>query len=193
MPSGGIAKYPASYGDWCPPPPAKKIDNSFTGAWAYIETVRLLGSMAEQMNNESLVTSLNALYDTLKSDFVSAFYSNSDGHYLDGSLQTSYSLPLHSNIYSGDNMKQTLEKGLVNLIQNTNNGLFTTGILGVKTMFPELSLVEFFPSFFLFLGSAFSFFAEKNERWKRVITPIWQLKWLKVGITLLTHRGLFRL
>ena len=40
MPKDGIGHYPASYGDWVPPPPAPKIENSFPGAFSYIVTVQ---------------------------------------------------------------------------------------------------------------------------------------------------------
>lgn len=133
-----IAKYPGSFGDWCPPPPNPKINNSFAGAFGYIETVRIVSSLCNVTGNKTYQQSLDTLYETLVSEFVGAFYDNSKGMYLTG-LQTSYAMALEANIYSSSSMKTQLENGLIDTIINKNNKLMTTGIIGAKFMFPQLS------------------------------------------------------
>ena len=129
-----ISQYPASYGDWCPPPPSPKISNNFAGAFGYIETVRIIKNLANIIGNASYESQLDALQNTLTSEFVNAFYA--DNKYLTG-LQSSYAMSLHSQIYSSDSMKNDLETNLLKQISADNN-LLTTGIIGAKFVFPIL-------------------------------------------------------
>ena len=136
MPSstnGGISKYPSSYGDWVPPPPAQKIDISFTGGWAYIEAMRILSTLANEINNETVVNYANSMMQSLIDQFITAWQNNTQ--YSIG-IQTSFVIPLHSGIYNNVSLtKEILEEGLMNRIKNIDNSMITTGIIGCKFLF----------------------------------------------------------
>eukprot|EP01084_Bolivina_argentea_P268270 455601_1 len=131
-----ISKYPAAYGDWVPPPPVPKIDNHFSGAFAYIETVRIIKNLANIIGNSSYESYLNTLENTLKNEFISAFYNDGSNEFLHG-LQTSYAMTLHAEIYSNNTMRNNLQTNLVKKI-HIDNDLLTTGIIGAKFILPIL-------------------------------------------------------
>ncbi|ETO27481.1 hypothetical protein RFI_09651 [Reticulomyxa filosa] len=149
-PKNDIKQYPASYGDWVMyiymyiciyvymyiDQFIQNIDNPFTGAFSYIEAVRIVSSFAEEMDNLTLVSELNSLYSNLKGLFLNAWFNNQTNNF-DVGIQTSYALPLHAHIYDPARLAQ-IENNLLTQI-STDHNLLTVGILGCKFLFPVLS------------------------------------------------------
>jgi alpha-L-rhamnosidase len=137
----GMAKFWGQYGDWCPPPPQKKSPVSFTAASSYIQSVQDLATIAQQLGRQQQaqqlqveVAHLLALYNDA---FMNAVHSR-DGGYLNN-LQTELSLAIAVGAVDSSHLSE-VSKVLLDDV-SANKVHMTTGIIGVKALFPALSAI----------------------------------------------------
>ena len=103
IPKEGISKLPnCHYGDWVPPPPSPKVDNTFTGAFSFMMSVKQTKEMADMLGKNDDSTMLEQTLEKLISDFNKGFMT-SDTQYLNG-IQATYVLPLAVGAVPNDKM-----------------------------------------------------------------------------------------
>jgi alpha-L-rhamnosidase len=135
----GMAKYWGQYGDWCPPPPQQKSPVSFTAASSYIQSVQDLATVAEQLGQHQQaqqlqieVTRLLGLYNDA---FKRKFHLHDVGYLQNAQTELSIAIMLGA---VGDEELPAVSKLLLDDIA-ANKVHMTTGIIGVKALFPALS------------------------------------------------------
>ena len=134
--SGGIGHIPGRYGDWCPPPPMKKVSTSLASAFSYLLNVKQLGEIAEAIGDTANATYFKDLFNKQAGEF-NDFFLSSDGKYLDD-LQISYVLPLYLDIVPA-NMKDKITTYFINKLTTSDNMHITAGIIGTKFILPTLT------------------------------------------------------
>ena len=134
IPKDGFASYFGYYGDWCPPPPVKKISVSFTSAFSLLLSINQTGELAFANSLTSEWIYYSRLFSDLAEKFNQAFLQGVK--YADGS-QVSYALPLYLGIVPSSVLPLVV-KGFANRVQSDGVHV-TSGIIGAKFVLPALS------------------------------------------------------
>ena len=135
----GIGHIPGRYGDWCPPPPMKKVTTTLPSAFSFLNNIKQVGEMASALADTANASYFKYLFDKQAEEFNKAFLSE-DGKYLDD-LQVSYVLPLYLDIVPPD-IKDKVTKYFINKLTTSDNTHITAGIIGTKFLLPVLSQLE---------------------------------------------------
>ena len=139
IPPEGFAKYFARYGDWCPPPPVKKVSASFTSAFSLLVNINQTAELALALGKMDDHKQYLAEYAEFKNMFNKAFMGPNN-EYVDGS-QISYVLPLTlGSVPSAQ--AATFIKNFINRI-NEDKVHVTSGIIGTKFLFPILTNLKY--------------------------------------------------
>ena len=136
IPEQGISKLPnCRYGDWVPPPPNPKVDNTFTGAFSVLMSVRRMIAVADLLGKNGDVTVMEDVFKKLVDEFNKGFMS-SDSQYLNG-IQATYVLPLATGAVPADKMDGVVKAFLNRLEQDKY--YITGGIVSTRHLFPVLT------------------------------------------------------
>ena len=139
IPEQGISKLPnCHYGDWVPPPPSPKVNNTFTGAFSLLMSVKQTKEMADMLGNKDDAAMLEQTFENLIDDFNEGFMT-SDTQYLNG-IQATYVLPLAVGAVPADK-KDDFVKAFLNRLEQDNNHV-TGGITTTRYFFPVLSQIS---------------------------------------------------
>ena len=136
--SQGMGKLYAHYGDWVPPPPQKKVSESFTSAFSFLLNVKQVGELARALKDEANANRMDAAFKQYADQFNSAFLIN--GKYIDD-LQVSYVLPLALDIVPAD-QKDKISAYFINKLTSTDKTHVTGGIIGTKFLLPVLTSLK---------------------------------------------------
>jgi alpha-L-rhamnosidase len=139
IPSGGFGKYFARYGDWCPPPPVRRVNNSFSSTFSFLANINQTAELALALGKMDDHKAYLAEYEEYKGMFNKAFLG-SNNEYVDGS-QISYTLPLTLGAVPPDQAAAFI-KNFINRI-NQDKVHVTSGIIGTKYLFPILTLLKY--------------------------------------------------
>ena len=137
----GMAKYWGQFGDWCPPPPQTKTPVSFTAASSYIQSVQDLAIIAQQLGQQQEAQQLQAEVARLLGLYNDAFKQKFHFHdvgYLENA-QTELSLALLLGAVNTADLPAVSKVLLDDIAANKVH--MTTGIIGVKALFPALSSI----------------------------------------------------
>lgn len=135
VPSSGIGKLPGRYGDWVPPPPSKKIDNSYPSAFSFMQNIQQVAEMADALGDSTNATKLKSLFTKHAEEFNKAFYSNYQ--YMDD-MQISYALPFVLGIVPEAD-KEKVATNFIHKITGPDKSHVTSGIVGVKALLLALT------------------------------------------------------
>jgi len=124
------------YGDWVPPPPHGRTNESLTSAVSYAIDVKHLAELADHLNMPDDHQKYQALYTQIGIDFHNAFYKPTINGYADGS-QSANTLAFAIDAIPA-NLQPVVAKSLVDNIVKFGNH-FTTGILGIRYLFEVLT------------------------------------------------------
>ena len=138
----GISKLPnCHYGDWVPPPPNPKVDNTFTGAFSFMMSVKQTKEMADLLGKKDDSTMLEQTFEKLIGDFNKGFMT-SDTQYLNG-IQATYVLPLAVGAVADDKM-DAFVKAFLNRLEDPkqDNSHVTGGITTTRHFFSVLTQIK---------------------------------------------------
>lgn len=135
VPIDGIGNLVGRYGDWVPPPPNKKIDNTFPSAFSFMQNIQQMSEVADALGDSANSTRLKTMFAKHASEFNKAFYSNYQ--YMDD-LQISYALPLALGIVPPED-KDKVVVNFIHRITGLDRSHVTSGIVGVKALLPVLT------------------------------------------------------
>jgi len=153
---GGLKNYYVGYGDWVPPPPAKKAEGHLVSSFAVLRDLQILIEMADAIGETQDAADLRARYQPLCKEFNSAFYNSNTKTYGSG-LQTEQSMGLWLGCVPPADLDAALEVLVKDVAANGDHT--TTGIIGWKFSLEVLSnynfadvalkmnLIETYPSF----------------------------------------------
>ena len=142
IPEQGISKLPnCHYGDWVPPPPNSKVDNTFTGAFSFLTSVKQTKEMADMLGKSDDAKMLEQTFEKLVDEFNKGFMT-SDTQYLNG-IQATYVLPLAVGAVPADKMNGVV-KAFLNRLEDPkqDNSFVTGGITTTRHLFPVLSQLK---------------------------------------------------
>ena len=142
IPEQGISKIPnCRYGDWVPPPPNPKVDNSFTGAFTLMMNVKQMKEVAEMLGKGDDAKKLDQTFTELIAQFNKGFVT-SDTQYLNG-IQATYVLPLAIGAVTIDKMDGVV-KAFLNRLEDPkqDNCHITGGIITNCQLLPVLSKLK---------------------------------------------------
>ena len=134
----GIGNMYAYYGDWVPPPPYAKVNNSFTSAFSFLGSVNQVYEIAMAVNDTATAGKMQSIFQEQSVAFNNAFLT--DGKYLNG-LQVTYVLPLYLQIVPSD-IKAQLVDAFVNQLIGHDQAHVTAGIVGAKFLLPVLTQLK---------------------------------------------------
>ena len=134
--SNGIGHIPGRYGDWCPPPPMKKVTTSLPSAFSFLLNVKQLSEIAAAIGDTANASYLIQIFDKQAEEF-NKFFLSSDNKYMDD-LQVSYVLPLYLNIVPAA-VKDKITSYFINKLTTTDKTHITAGIIGTKYLLPVLT------------------------------------------------------
>jgi alpha-L-rhamnosidase len=137
----GMAKYWGQYGDWCPPPPQTKSPVSFTAASSYIQSVQDLATITEQLGQHQHAQQLQIEVTRLLGLYNDAFRQKlhlHDAGYLQNA-QTELSIAIMLGAVEEKELPAVSKLLLDDIAANKVH--MTTGIIGVKSLFPALSMI----------------------------------------------------
>ena len=139
IPEQGISKLlNCRYGDWVPPPPNPKVDNTFTGAFSFLMNVKRTRDVAHLLGKSNDVSILEKMFDKLIDEFNKGFMT-SDTQYLNG-IQATYVLPLAVGAVPEDKMNGFVKAFLNRLEQDKHH--VTGGIVTTRHLFPVLTQIK---------------------------------------------------
>ena len=139
IPGQGISKLPnCRYGDWVPPPPNPKVDNTFTGAFSFMMSIKQTKEMADMLSKSDDSAMLEQTLKKLVGEFNEGFMT-SDTQYLNG-IQATYVLPLAVGAVPADKM-DAFVKAFLNRLEDPkqDNSHVTGGIVTTRHLFPVLT------------------------------------------------------
>ena len=135
--STGLAQLFYSYGDWCPPPPQPRTNESLTSSFAFMHDISLLINMSQILgyNNDTQIYS--TLYRQLAEEFHQVFFNRTSHFYVDG-MQTPQILALALPNVVPNDIRLVLLEYLADDIRQKGNHV-STGIIGTAQLYPLLS------------------------------------------------------
>ena len=139
LPEQDITKMPyCRYGDWVPPPPNPKVDNTFTGAFSFLMNIKRMKVIADLLGKTDDANMLEQTFKKLVVDFNKGFRTN-DTQYLNG-IQATYVMPLALGALQ-DNELDTFIKAFLNRLER-DNYYATGGIVTTRYLFPVLTQIK---------------------------------------------------
>ena len=141
--SGGLDSMHTPYGDWCPPPAKQgkgqgpKPSPAYTSAFSYLSMVSQASTLANAVGNHTQARHFAAMRKKLDADFNAAFLVENatyDSKIGGDGFQTAQALAL--NLGVSPNVDRT--RALLVQSLSENKGHYTTGIIGFKSLLPEL-------------------------------------------------------
>ena len=141
IPASGITKMPnCHYGDWVPASKAHTQDNSFTGAFSFLMSIKHMIEIASILEQQEDAMVLEKLLETYIGQFNEGFMT-SRTTYLDG-YQESYILPLILGAVP-DDVENDVVVGFLNAVEAAGeNGIYVTGgIVTIRYIFPLLTTI----------------------------------------------------
>ena len=142
IPEQGISKLPnCHFGDWVPPPPNPKVDNTFTGAFSFMVSVKQTKEIADLLGKKDDSTMLEQTFEKLIGDFNKGFMT-SNTQYLNG-IQATYVLPLAVGAVADDKM-DAFVKAFLNRLEDPkqDNSHVTGGITTTRHFFSVLTQIK---------------------------------------------------
>ena len=136
----GIGNLYAYYGDWLPPPPYPKVNNSFASAFSLLTNLKQAQEIASALGHLDDADILQQLFKQQSESFNKDFLLNATNGtciYLNG-LQVTYVLPLALGIVPS-NLTDCLVNMFLNRLTGLDNSHITAGIIGTKFIFPVLT------------------------------------------------------
>ncbi len=133
----GMNNFYFSYGDWVPPPPATKVDSQYLSATSYLRNIQQTIEMARAVGNTTAVDQLSSLLVTQTAAFNAAFFHSENSY--DNGVQTALSFALQLDAVPTPINTTGVYYNLLNDIVVSNNGHFTTGISGFKSLWTVLT------------------------------------------------------
>jgi alpha-L-rhamnosidase len=137
VPSSGIGQLGGRYGDWCPPPPVKRVGNSYPSAFSFMQNIQQMMEIAQALGDTGNTTKLKNLFDKHAMEFNKAFYS--DYKYSED-MQISYILPLALGIVPQEDKEKVITNFLNKIASDKDH--VTSGIVGVKPLLPVLTDIK---------------------------------------------------
>jgi len=67
-----------AYGDWVPPPPHQRVDNSVVSAFSYIQGLEQVIELAQFLKDDYDYTRYKQLLDEARKDFNTAWFNRYD-------------------------------------------------------------------------------------------------------------------
>lgn len=135
--STGLAGLFSSYGDWVPPPPAPRTNESLTSSFAFMHDVSLLVNMSRILGYTNDTQTYMILYQQLAQEFHRVFFNRTSPFYADG-MQTAQILALAlPNVVPSD-LRNSVLNYLVSDITGKGKHA-STGIIGTAQLYPLLS------------------------------------------------------
>ena len=139
IPEQGIIKMPnCRYGDWVPPPPNPKVDNTFTGAFSFLMNIKRMKAVADLLGKSDDATMLEQTFQKLVIEFNKGFMTN-DTQYLNG-IQATYVMPLALGAVP-EEKQDTFVKAFLNRLEQ-DKYYVTGGIVTTRYLFPVLTQVK---------------------------------------------------
>lgn len=135
--STGLANLFYSYGDWCPPSPQRRTNESLTSSFALLHDISILMNISQILHYENEIKFYSNIYEELSEEFHEVFYNVSSELYADG-MQTPQILSLALPNVVPMNIRERILTHLVNDIVDRGFHL-TTGIVGTSEVYPLLS------------------------------------------------------
>ena len=135
--STGLATLFYSYGDWVPPSPEPRTNESLTSSFAFLHDVSLLINMSQILGFTNQTEIYSSLYQQLSQEFHHVFYNQTLKFY-DNGMQTPQILALSLPHVVPENLRDQVLKHLVSDII-TKDTHVSTGIIGTAQLFPLLS------------------------------------------------------
>jgi len=136
----GIGDLYAYYGDWLPPPPYPKVNNSFASAFSLLMNLKQAQEIASALGHSDDADILQQLFKQQSESFNKDFLLNTTNGtciYLNG-LQVTYVLPLALGIVPS-NLTDCLVNMFLNRLTGLDNSHITAGIIRTKFLFPVLT------------------------------------------------------
>jgi alpha-L-rhamnosidase len=133
-----ITKMFAQFGDWCPPPPAKRITAEFTAGFSFVNDVAAVVEIARNVGTPSEVAKYEAILAEARTMFHKAWYDTGNGVYGDGG-QTAQVLALQIGAPPTPAIKAATLAHLVNDIVEVHGNHTTCGIIGWRWELDVLS------------------------------------------------------
>ena len=138
VPANGIGGLQGRYGDWCPPPEYKKIDNHYPSAFSLMLNIQQMQEIAQALGETADKTRLSELFSKHVDEFNKAFLSN--GMYMED-MQVSYALPLFLDIVPEESYAK-VSSSLVNKLTTEDRYHISAGIIGTKFILPALTKIK---------------------------------------------------
>ena len=85
--SVGIGHIPGRYGDWCPPPPMKKVTTSLPSAFSFLLNVKQLSEMAAAIGDTANASNLSQIFDKQATEFNNYFLSSDNKYRITGNFR----------------------------------------------------------------------------------------------------------
>jgi alpha-L-rhamnosidase len=136
-----------SYGDWCVPPETieagrgKSADvkhpSSLISTAYYYHLLQLMERFAKLTGNDADISGYTVLADSMKAGFNNHFYNPESSSYGDNKL-TDNLLPLSFGMVP-DGQTEKVVKNIVNIIEETNNGHLSCGVVGIQWLMRGLT------------------------------------------------------
>lgn len=133
----GLAKLFYSYGDWVPPPPQPRTNESLTSSFAFMHDVALLINISQLLGYENDTNIYSLLYAQLANEFHQVFFNRTSNFY-DNGMQTPQILALALPHVVPNDLRKNIFEHLVSDIQEKNLHA-STGIIGTAQLYPLLS------------------------------------------------------
>jgi len=132
----GIANMFYHYGDWVPPPPYPRANESLTSAGSYDIDVMNVARMAGLLGNLADHLKYTSLYTQIGMDFHKAFYVPAQNTYVGNTLTANvFAMAIDAVPPS---LQDTIMNNIISIIRKAANSS-TCGILGWKYLLPVLS------------------------------------------------------
>ncbi len=141
IPPEGIGHIPnCHYGDFIPATSSHTQNNSFTGAFSFLNNMKQLIELADMLEQTADAEMLRDLYDTYSDQFNKGFMT-SENKYLEG-YQESYVLPLALGVVPPSSKAGFVNNFLNSLKRTGHTPLITGGIVTTRHIFQVLSQLE---------------------------------------------------
>lgn len=132
--STGFAQLFCSHGNWVPPPPQPRTNESLTSAFAFLHNIPLLINMSQLLGFINQTQIYSSLYQQLGKEFQRVSYSQT-GDFYDNGMQTPQILALSLPNVVPVNLRDRVLKHLVSCIIDKGAHV-STGIIGTAQPYP---------------------------------------------------------
>ena len=133
----GLANLYWRHGDWVPPPPNNRTNESLTSSFAFLHDINILINMSTILGKPDDTTFYSALYKQLAEEFHRVFFNAARNFYAEG-MQAAQVLALALPGVVPDNLRSAVVDYLATDISRKGNHA-TTGIVSTAQLYPILS------------------------------------------------------